>query len=305
MSDLHELTAAESKFFETGELPPELAAEQTPPATPAEPDLFTSAPVDPAPTETAGDTTPTTPTAPATPDPFLSNLQRQLVEAESRRLAAEQRLNDLMAQLQQAQTQQAAPDPTIDPFGHLQHQVSSISTAIQTLQQSMAQQDQQNALTQQLNSFVGQVREMRDAFSRTVPDFNDAYAHVRNMRMNDLRDAGIAEHMLPAALLQDEMTVAQTAIQSGRNPAQVIYDMAKRHGYTPKAAAAATAAAPATKVAQLIAGQAAAKNLPRAGADVAFSLETLKDASESDLNKLVQSDDLWNKTFGGHGNDIF
>ena len=292
----------EAKFFETGELPPEIAAEA------ATPEPVVEAPAAPV-------AVPAAPTPHA--DPYAA-LQRQLIEAESRRAASEQQLNDLVAQLQALQEQpaEAPPDPNVDPFGHLQHQVANINAAIQNLQGNLTAQTEQAQQAAQLQQFIGHVHTLRDEFLKTAPDFMDAYKHIRETRANDLRDAGIPEHALPAALLQDEMTIAQAAIAAGKNPAAALYDMAKRHGYMPRTATPAAGVPGATnpilaaaqaRLAQVQAGQAAATNVPRGAAEVVLTLESLKDASDADMNKLVQSDDLWNKVAGGRatGKDIF
>lgn len=301
----------EAKFFETGELPADVQQAAAPVLT--APAAAVELPVTPAAAAPAAAVV--EPPALPTTDQYAL-LQRQLIEAESRRAATEQQLTDLVTQLQSMQNEAAtvaAPDPNIDPFGHMQHQIANVNATIQNLQNDLYNQNAQAQQAAQLQQFIGAVREQRDAFVKTTPDFMDAYAHIRAVRANDLRDAGVPEHMLPAALLQDEMTVAQTAFASGKNPAAALYDMAKRHGYAAKAAGAPAAAAAANpvlaaaKLAQVAAGQAAAVNLPRGAAEVVLTLETLKDASESDLNKLVQSDDLWNKVAGGRpaGKDIF
>lgn len=305
------LTPAETKFFETGELPPELAAEAPPavPEPPTAPAATVALPTDPTPAAAPI----VAPAAPAAPDPYAA-LQRQLIEAESRRAATEQQLSDLIGQLQALQTAGSAveiPDPNVDPFGHLQHQISTVNTAIQNLQANLTQQQQQSQQAAQLQQFVTQVHSLRDEFVKTTPDFNDAYKHVRDMRAADLRAAGVSEQAIPQVLFQDEMTISQAAITAGKNPAAAIYDMAKRHGYTAKTATTTppnpALAAAAARLAQAQAGQAAAVAPPRGAAEVVLTPESLKDASDTDLNKIVQSDDLWNKVAGGRpsGKDIF
>lgn len=285
----------EAKFFETGELPPE--------ATPV------AAPVEVAQPQEVAAPAVQTPTPPAPPavDPYTV-LQRQLIEAESRRAATEQQLNDLVAQLQELrEPPQAVPDPQTDPFGHLQHQVTAIGKAIQGLQSNLDTQTQQAQQAQQLQQFVTHVREQRDIFIKTNPDFADAYKHIREVRANDLRDAGVSEAQLPQMLFQDEMVVAQAAISAGRNPAQALYDMAKRHGYVVKTATTTPQPDAAARIALAQAGQAAAVAVPRGAVEVTLTPTTLKDAGEDDINKLVQSDELWQKVIGGHaaGKNIF
>lgn len=299
------LTPAEMAFFETGELPPELAQPDIAAPPPSAP------PLDPGPDPAALAPTPDAPPASATPTAPAATvsdaLQRQLLEAETRRVAAETRLNDLLAQLQGLQeAAPAAPDPTTDPFGHLQHQIAQVQATLQGLQSQSAQLEAQQIQHAQIQGLVGQARSARDAFMKTTPDFKDAYEHIRNIRASDLRDAGVPEHLIPVALLQDEIALTQQAVAAGKNPAAVLYDIAKRHGYAAKPAAPA-ASSPAARIEALKAGVAAAKDVPRTGmGDLHITPETLKNASPSDLDKLVQSDELWQKVVGGgRSNDIF
>lgn len=296
-----QLSAAEAKFFETGELSPELTAEN--PVTEQPPEQAPQQVADATPAQPRSAEVPGAAVPPASVQPeALTALQRQLADAEQSRIALEQRLNMLLARLEAPPPAEPAPDPEADPFGHMQHQVNNMTKMLRDLQANLGKQTEQSQQSAQLNAFVERIRTMRDDFTKTTPDFADAYAHVRAMRAADLRDAGVPESQLPSAMLQDEIALSQAAINGGRNPAAVLYDMAKRHGYTPKAAPAA----PANRIAQLQAGAAAAKTVPRAGADLGLSPDNLKEASEADLDKLVQSDDMWHKVMGGgRTNDIF
>src|SRR5574341_718317 len=92
----------EAKFFETGELPPELATQVAAPIEEQAPPVVTP-PAQPPVAQPPAQTT----------DPYTT-LQRQLIEAEARRAATEQQLTDLVTQLQalQSTSQEAeVPDP--------------------------------------------------------------------------------------------------------------------------------------------------------------------------------------------------
>ena len=93
----------------------------------------------------------------------------------------------------------------------------------------------------------------------------------------------------------------RSAIQRGRNPAEEMYNMAKRYGY----AAKAVVLTPEQKLANITKGQAATKQPGRAASESELTLEGLKDAGDADLNKMVQDDKLWHKLVGNTSNDIF
>lgn len=284
-----DLTQAEQDFFATGELPDELAAQQTidQPGTPiTQPDP------------------PATPiTEPAAPINEVADMLRQSLAAEQQRYAeAKIRLDALEKQLQERlQPQVAAPDPNTDPLGAMMHQLAQVNATVTDLQAKLTQEQQNNLLKQQFEQFTNSVREIKTTYEKTVPDFNDAYQHIRNIRTEDLRLNGISEAEIPKILLQDELNIAQNALQRGKNPAEEMYNMAKRYGY----AAKAQTLTPDQKLANITKGQQTTRQPTRAAPESELTLEGLKDAGDADLNKLVQDNKLWAKLVGGTTNDIF
>lgn len=321
-----ELTPDEVKFFETGELPDALAAEHglAPAPSPAPVDTPSPAPA-PAPTPAPAPNpapTPNPPSFPGTPAPqsppaqapapsAVNDLLAQQAQQEARaRLALQQQIADLTARIDQATkpAAPAAPDPQTDPLGAMMHQLNNLNEQLQALQQQQVQQQQLTQQEAEFNAFVTEVKTQRDLFQKTTPDFTDAYQHLRNARAADLRDVGVPEDRIAQTLLQDELAVAYNAKQQGKNPAEVMYNMAKRYGYAPKAAAPAPApAAPdlSQRIAQLQQGQAAAINIPRTDGTQALTFEGLKDASGRDLDALVTNDAEWSRLVGGQSDDIF
>lgn len=278
-----DLSPAEIAFFATGELPAELAA--------------------PAPAPAAVDPVAAPAPAPATPDP-AAELAQQL-EADRRRAVALEasiaRLSEKISAPPPPAPAPAPPNPQTDPLGSMMHQLAQVTKAVDTLQQNLTQQTQQAAQSAEFTQFATNLQNVRNEFTKATPDFPDAYKHLRTARADDYRDVGVPEDQIARALLQDEIAVAQNAIAQGKNPAQVIYNMAKRYGYAAKAAPAT----PADKIAALNAGADAGAALPRAGAESALTLAGLKDAGDSDLNKLVQDDKQWARLVGNRTNDIF
>jgi hypothetical protein len=286
---MSDLTADEMKFFETGELTPELEAQTAAPAIvdapAAEPAPVAASIVAPAPAPDNG-----------------ALLERMLAEEQASRRALEQKLADIEAKFAERLNPPAPPpDEEADPLGAMMHQLKQMNEAVASLKAEQTQAQQDALLKQQFDQFTASVRQVKEAFEKTVPDFADAYAHVRHIRSEDLRAAGVAESEIPKILLQDELNLAQNSLARGKNPAEEVYNIAKRYGYTPKG----TNAAPASKIATLLAGQAAAKQPERAAPGNELTLDGLKDAGDGDLNKLVQDDKMWAKIVGNTSNDIF
>jgi len=283
MSVQNTLTADEQAFFETGELPEGLQAELTP-----EPIIEEPAPVidTPAPVDQVPDA--------------LETLRQSLATEQRRAADAEARLNQLEAESKKV-PEPEAPNPELDPLGAMMHQLNSVNKTVLDLQTRLNEQRQQTDQAQQIQQFKTQMQSLRDDFSKTAPDFQKAYDHLRATRMDDLRAIGVPESNIQNALLQDEYNIAQNALKSGKNPAETIYNMAKRHGYTPSTSVPAT-----QKVAAIQSGQAAARN-PKASSPPPADItsEALKNASDSDLDALIRDDKSWAKITGRASNDIF
>jgi len=290
MDDDNTLTADELKFFQTGELPPELI----PPPVAAEPAVAEPPTAEPPPAAA-----PTTAPAP--------DYQQALAAANQRYAAVEQQLTTLTQQLNNLNQQPATvePDPATDPVGAITHKLNALQAELGAIKQQSLQTTQQQTFT----AFVDNIKSLRTEFATTTPDFDDAYKHLRTIRTDDLRSLGISEADIPQALLNEEISLAQSALKQGQNPAKLIYDLAKRHGFSAKPAVPVVAPpiAPASKIAALKAGAEAAKTAPRAAADPNLTLDSLRDAGNDDLDKLVSDDDQWYKLVGGRplGRSIF
>lgn len=293
-----DLTPDEQKFFETGEMQPSM----TPPVEDGPPDplalaaLGKTAPVEDEPAKEPVVEVKTEPVVnqqdPAAILQALTDAQRQVGQLEQA--------------LQQAQKpvveEPAAPDPNTDPLGAMMHQLATVNKTVAALQEQLQQQQTHQASVSQFQAFQQQVRSLRDDFAKTTVDFPDAYAHLRTAREADLKAYGLNDAQVRETLFREEATLAEAAIKQGRNPAEALYEMSKRHGYAPKAVSG-TPTPPATKtpsekLTHVANAQNAARNLPKTPVNEDITLEGLKEASDSDLNKLVLDDKSWGRIVG-------
>lgn len=287
-----DMTDAEMAFFASGEVTDELLAAN------AAPEPAAAAP-EPAPAAAEP--------AAAAPAPDNSALERLLTEERAARATLEQQFKDMQAQLEaKLNPPPPVPDEETDPLGAMMHKLNTVNKQMADMQTKMQQDQQQVLMKTQYDQFANSVTQLREAFVKVTPDFADAYAHIRGMRTTDLKMMGVPDADVGKVLLQDEITLAQNALANGKNPAEEMYNMAKRYGYTVKGAAElASSAAGASKIAALKQGMEAAKQPAKAAPDSDLTTEGLKDASNSDLNKLVQDEKAWARLVGGGSNDIF
>lgn len=285
--DLFNLSESEQAFFNTGELPADLAAEHTASQVPA----AIETPVIAAPTIE-------TPAAPSESEQALESLRQSLAQEQQQRLYLQAQLD---LKNQPPKPVEVVPDETTDPLGAMMHQLAKINGTVQELQTKLLQQRQETEQQNQLQQFTSSMHNLRDEFIAKQPDFPAAYNHLRETRIADLKAIGIPQTEINQALLRDEFIIAQTATQQGKNPAQVLYEMSKRHGYSP----VKQVPQPATKIANLRSGQEAAKTITPTSAPIEdITMESIANLSDSDLNKLILSDAAWQK-MSGKPNDIF
>ncbi len=223
--------------------------------------------------------------------------ERKLQEYERRMAELEQRVPKAPEP-----TPEPEPDPETDPIGALKHareQLRKMQEATQA-QQYEAQLNQiaYNAATQ---------------FTQQAPDYPDAYRYAINSRAQELMALGTPENAIPQILKREEMSLIDTAVRNGRNPAEAIYTFAKARGYQgaqPAAAPVAAAPAPAPVAPQPAPVNPAlqqAKQSVAASATAGGAPASKGELSLSDIANLKGAafDNAWNKLFGGNKSSIF
>lgn len=108
-------------------------------------------------------------------------------------------------------------------------------------QASMEQRDQLSQVESAERQQLGSLLTQSEAEYRTVkPDYDAAINHVVNARAQELALYGLAPHEVQEALQQEVLDITRSAIQQGRAPAEVAYQLATLRGYRPEAGPAPT-----------------------------------------------------------------
>lgn len=265
--------------------PTETVAEQTPPAVPTEGAVVeTTAPV----------------IAPV-PDPAL---ERFRTEADAHQRALEKRLSGMQAEivrLTNPPKEEVAPDPQLDPLGHLNHQIQQANKQLSAMQAQKLEEAKVAAQQEQANRFMSAVNSQVQDFMKTHADYQEAYKHVVAMRTQDFTDMGMTTEQAREAMGQEEMRITAQAFQANKNPAEMLYGMAQRYGYKP-AAAPVVPATVENKLDTIRKGMEASKGAERGTPSVEPTLESLKGASDRDINRMVENN--WEQMFG-KSKDIF
>lgn len=123
------------------------------------------------------------------------------------------------------------PDPVIDPKGFAERQRAEAKRQSERFEQfqqrSEAERTYQTVATQEAQ------------FRAATPDYDAALAHLVEAKRADYAMAGYGEAEIGPAIDLEAGQIARRAVQAGRNPAEVVYGMAKARGFGAKPTAPA------------------------------------------------------------------
>lgn len=211
-------------------------------------------------------------------------------------------LADRLERISRAQQDLARPrEPAVEP---------DPITRLQTLEQREAERlraAEEHAQTQQIYSIAAQ---HENQFTATTPDYREAVTYLAEQRGRELELQGMTNPMQrQQQLQQDWLSLAYNAATTGRNTAEIAYQLAKARGWAPKPAALANGGsnghAPAQIAEQrattLQRGAAASQSLSAAGgapARAGTTLENLLQMSEKEFAEATADPDKFRKFFG-------
>jgi hypothetical protein len=95
-----------------------------------------------------------------------------------------------------------------------------------TTQQTAAQR-QQNEVMEMMTD----VQQMAQEYIEEVPDYPDAFNYLMQARVRELAALSIPQQEISQILDQEAVALAQHAIKNKRNPADIVYNLAKAKGY--------------------------------------------------------------------------
>jgi hypothetical protein len=125
----------------------------------------------------------------------------------------------------------ALRDDDEDPITDL----AQVKKALKLFQQQQAREDEQtSAQSAEERAFVQLANSMAEAeadFADDHPDYKEAQEHFKAARRAEFEDMGYAGRELEAELAKDLIGLVRRAINGGRDPAEVVYNLAKKRGF--------------------------------------------------------------------------
>lgn len=166
-------------------------------------------------------------------------LEARLEQQEQARKALEERLAKLE---NPPKAPEPDPDYSEDPKKYVDHKLQS---ALKTLEENTGRKveevgktAEQAAHEARFNRFMQDLTTTEAAFAQATPDYYDALAHLRNLRVMEIKlfKPDVTPEEINRAITQEEMAFANQLMSQGKNPHQFAYEIAKARGYQKKEA---------------------------------------------------------------------
>lgn len=215
-------------------------------------------------------------------------LERKFKETSEQQEKLKSTFDSMLQVLQGNQHEPNANVPSYDddPIGYLRHQQEQINNVLHNqqayLQQTAEYSRQQTENNQLISNYQLQARQ----FAQENQDFKDAYKFLIESMQNEYRALGIPEEQLARVLHDDEMSVVKNCTNINKNPAEVLYNLAKVRGYA--GAKPTKPTEPATKVTNIKKGLERSKSLSQGGQidNNSVSLDDISNMSKKEFDEV-------------------
>jgi hypothetical protein len=180
-------------------------------------------------------------------------------QAELNQARLDERLKAINERLAPPQTSREIPDPEKDALGALKATAEEVR-AFREFRENQAQQQQRNNYAMDV---MGRAQNAEAEFMKATPDYGEASVFLKNARADELSILGKSPFEISQILSQEGLLLADAALRQGKNPAEMVYNLAKTKGYN-KSQTQVVQAQPegdAEKLARIAAGQKANTSL--------------------------------------------
>lgn len=224
------------------------------------------------------------------------DLRKELDGMKSLVAEGDKKLQALLEKI--GQKVEAAPKFEEDPAGNLKHENEQLRKGLSELQDKIAKQEQAGVQNAKVNEHASLVTAKEQAFAKEHPDYFKAADYVAEVWREEFREAGFEEAEIPKLVFHKSLTTTAKAVQASKDPASVIYNIAKRYGFAapqkdrPKDDKKGDGE---SKLKQIEKGLEAAKGNSGGSGPDDMSLASLASMDDQQIDKLVNDKDWWNK----------
>lgn len=178
----------------------------------------------------------------------LKELRRLYQESTSKLSTLDKLKQDILA----IRESNKKPEPTVpdyneDPLGNLSQRVNQQEQKISTYDMESARRNQEMEAQKHQSQLINTVVYHEQEFSKTTPDYLDAVNYMRELRKNELSVFGVTDPVqVNEELRKNAIALSSFAVNQGKNPAELMYTIAKQYGYKTKTTNPAPNPAPST-----------------------------------------------------------
>jgi hypothetical protein len=134
------------------------------------------------------------------------------------------------------------PDADLYPEDHARWELRQLKKEIEDVKKFKQQQEQVSTFQRE----VAGVQALEGQFKATAPDYDDAVQFLveKEKRMKRLLNPQATDAQLEAQIQAEKVSLFKQILAAGKNPAEMVYEIAKQDGWQPKGKQAAATPKP-------------------------------------------------------------
>jgi hypothetical protein len=157
-----------------------------------------------------------------------TKVQLQAAQEQLRAIA------EMRARIQAPKETEQAPQLSEDDPSGVQYLAKQLESLTQREQQRDQREQYSATEVQRLNVLSNHLMASEQAYKQSKPDYDNAAQHLIQARSTQLRLLGVDQANIQQMLRDEAADLAETAINNGRDPADLVYEYAQSYGYQPQ-----------------------------------------------------------------------
>lgn len=227
---------------------------------------------------------------------------RRAMEAERiQRKESQKQLSALLEEIKQLKESMTPKKEENDinfeeePLESLRHKTEELTRKQQEYDSRIQSEEEKRKAQEEYNAFASEVSIKVHEFAKEKPDYYQAIDYLKEARVAELKLHDLTDKQIQETIAQDELFIAAKAIDSGKNPAEVAYNLARHRGYISKTQEQINQSS--EKLDRIERGSTLSKSLGGKGGGtvIDLSVDSIAGMSEADIDRLISDEDSWNK----------
>mgnify|MGYP001822743319 CR=1 FL=1 len=149
--------------------------------------------------------------------------------------AWEEKMREIQARKEAEKPEEPEPEYLDDPKAYVDHKLTKAEQKAAEADSKVTQLREATEQQQQMQQINNRLGTFDTEFAKQSPDYYDALEHVRAINIENIKSMGADEQQAATQAAQAMFMAQAQAMHKGINPAEYMYNMAKRFGYAPKA----------------------------------------------------------------------